>query len=114
MKIGDIQLVTCHKIPSRSFFFRGKQFPVCARCTGMYLGYITFPFFTFDIIHLSLAITLLLILPTFIDGLSQAYYNRESNNSLRLITGIMSGVGQMSLVAIIGKAMGYLIINHFL
>jgi len=80
----------------------------------MYLGYLTFPFFTLDIIYLSIAITLMLIIPTFIDGLTQAYFNRESNNSLRLITGIMSGVGQMSLVAIIGKSMGFFIINHFL
>ncbi len=28
----------CHQMPERSFFFRGKQFPVCARCTGVFLG----------------------------------------------------------------------------
>ncbi|MDQ3194145.1 MAG: DUF2085 domain-containing protein, partial [Bacteroidota bacterium] len=111
MKVGNIQLVTCHKMPGRSFFFRGKQFPICARCTGMYLGYLSFPFFTFDIIQISLAVTLVLTLPTFLDGLTQAYLNRESNNLLRLITGIMSGIGQMSLVAIIGKSMGFYIIN---
>jgi len=80
----------------------------------MYLGYLTFPFFTFDVISLSLVVTLILIIPTFIDGLTQAYCNRESNNTLRLITGIMSGVGQMSIVAMIGKSMGFFIINHFL
>lgn len=114
MKVGGIQLVTCHRLPHRSFFIKGKQLPVCARCTGMYIGYISFPLFTFDIIHLSLLMTLLFIVPTFIDGLTQAYCNRESNNVLRLITGIFSGIGQMSLVAIIGKSMGYFIINHFL
>lgn len=114
MKIGNVQLVTCHKLPERSFFFRGKQFPVCARCTGIYLGYLSFPFFTFDLVHLSLLFSLMLIIPTFIDGMLQAYLGRESNNTLRLITGIMSGIGQMSLVAIIGKSIGYFIINHFL
>jgi len=49
-------------------FFKGKQFPVCARCTGMYAGYISFPFFTLDLIHLSLLISFILIVPTFIDG----------------------------------------------
>ena len=29
----------CHCRPDRSFFFRGRQFPVCARCTGMLLGF---------------------------------------------------------------------------
>ena len=28
--------VICHQLPERSFFFHGQQFPVCARCTGLY------------------------------------------------------------------------------
>ena len=28
----------CHQRPERSFFFDGHQFPVCARCTGLYLS----------------------------------------------------------------------------
>ena len=28
----------CHQIPERSFHLSGVQFPVCARCTGLYLG----------------------------------------------------------------------------
>ena len=28
----------CHQLPERSFSFRGKQFPVCARCTGVFIG----------------------------------------------------------------------------
>lgn len=28
----------CHQIPERSFFFHEHQSPLCARCTGMYLG----------------------------------------------------------------------------
>jgi uncharacterized membrane protein len=30
--------VVCHQIPERSFHLSGMQFPVCARCTGLYLG----------------------------------------------------------------------------
>jgi uncharacterized membrane protein len=26
----------CHQMPERSFFWDGHQFPVCARCTGLY------------------------------------------------------------------------------
>jgi len=29
----------CHQIPDRSFFTAGHQFAVCARCTGLYLGF---------------------------------------------------------------------------
>ncbi|MBP8000499.1 MAG: DUF2085 domain-containing protein [Chloroflexi bacterium] len=28
----------CHRITDRSFTIGGRQFPLCARCTGMYLG----------------------------------------------------------------------------
>ena len=31
----------CHQMPERSFFIDGHQLPLCARCTGMYLGLVT-------------------------------------------------------------------------
>jgi len=30
--------VVCHQIPERSFVTAGRQWPVCARCAGLYLG----------------------------------------------------------------------------
>ena len=30
--------IVCHQLPERSFFLAGRQLPVCARCTGLYLG----------------------------------------------------------------------------
>jgi uncharacterized membrane protein len=33
-----IGAVVCHQLPDRSFFVSGTQWPVCARCTGLYLG----------------------------------------------------------------------------
>ena len=30
--------VICHQLPERSFFVDGRQLPVCARCTGLYLS----------------------------------------------------------------------------
>lgn len=87
-----IQLVDCHRMPSRSFFFRKKQFPVCARCTGIYLGYfLMIPILWFYQIGIILSVAL--ILPTMIDGLTQAYLNRESTNFLRCTTGILAGIG---------------------
>lgn len=37
MKIGA--RLGCHQRPDRSFFYKGYQFPVCARCTGLFVGY---------------------------------------------------------------------------
>ncbi|CAG0926353.1 hypothetical protein TFLX_00025 [Thermoflexales bacterium] len=30
----------CHQLPDRSFFIHEHQTPLCARCTGMYLGFL--------------------------------------------------------------------------
>jgi uncharacterized membrane protein len=40
---------------------------------------------------------LLAIAPTMIDGLTQAYFNRESTNFLRFSTGILAGYGLAGL-----------------
>ncbi len=100
-------------MPERSFFWRGKQFPVCARCTGIHLGYLSLPLFALGIIHLNLYWTLLFIFPTYLDGFTQAFFNRESNNTLRLITGLFAGIGTMSLSSIAGKYIGQKILIIF-
>lgn len=102
----------CHRMPERSFFWKGKQFPVCARCTGIHIGYLTFPFFLVGFFHLNIWITLAMFAVTYIDGLLQAFMNIKSTNSRRFITGLLSGVGSMSLVSIIGKSIGKIILQH--
>ena len=37
-KLGAIGYAVCHRIEARSFYIHDHQFPLCARCTGMYLG----------------------------------------------------------------------------
>lgn len=106
-----IHFVTCHKKPERSFFYKGKQFPICARCTGLYLGFVLLPFFLFGFLRFNIYLSMALILPTLIDGLTQAYFNRESNNLLRFITGVIAGLGCMSLTSILGNYIGYLIFD---
>lgn len=101
-----LHITYCHRKPERSFFWKGKQFPVCARCTGIHIGYISFPLFLFSVFTLNIWWTILLILPTYIDGLTQAFFKRESNNLLRVTTGVIAGIGLMSLVSIIGKFIG--------
>ena len=105
-----MQLVTCHRKPGRSFFWRGRQFPVCSRCTGIYLGYLSFPIFNFELCYLPSVWALLVIAPTLIDGLTQAYCKRQSFNWLRFATGLAAGIGLMALVVNIGTFLGHLIL----
>ncbi|MCW3108272.1 MAG: hypothetical protein JWQ09_2778 [Segetibacter sp.] len=102
----SIQFVSCHRKAERSFFWRGKQFPVCARCTGIYLGYLSFPVFNFDWYYISSFLSILLIMPTLLDGLTQAFMHRESTNFIRFTTGVLGGVGAMSLIVNIGTFIG--------
>ncbi|CUP95797.1 Predicted membrane protein [Dorea longicatena] len=86
----------CHQMPERSFFYKGYQFPLCARCTGLVIGYLMGILIYFlKIINWEIAI--LLCIPLVIDGGSQYLKWRMSNQRLRLITGILCGIGIMVL-----------------
>jgi len=37
-KLDAIGYAVCHRIPSHSFSMDGRSMPLCARCSGMYLG----------------------------------------------------------------------------
>ena len=92
----------CHRKPERSFFIRGHQFPVCARCTGFYISIITYTIIAYyiPIIYTNeyVLFGLLLCIPAIIDGITQALTKRESNNTLRFITGLIGGIGLMIIV----------------
>ena len=87
----------CHRLPERTFKIRGHYFPVCSRCTGFYISlflYYVYTFFFFVEYNNNLIIlALLLLIPALIDGSTQLLDLRESNNYLRLATGILGGLG---------------------
>lgn len=94
----------CHRRPDRSFFFRGHQFPVCARCTGFLVGTLAYCIFSFLVpVHYSytlLIIALLIQLPYIVDGTTQFFGYRESNNNLRFITGFIGAFGLIIMARI--------------
>lgn len=82
----------CHARADRSFFFRGRQFPICARCTGELVGMIA---------GIPIAVVLgvpqfwyvvLLMIPMLLDGFIQLLTSYESRNIRRLWTGILFGI----------------------
>lgn len=111
MRLPEVRFVACHRIPERSFFFHGRQLPVCARCTGMLLGYLTYPLFLFGMVSVGFWWSVALNIPAYIDGTTQAVGWRESNNALRLSTGILSGIGQIGIISIVGRILAQLILH---
>lgn len=83
----------CHQRPDRSFCINGKQFPLCARCTGILAGY----FLGITAACLTrcryCAVCMLLLIPMIVDGMVQQILKIESNNVRRFITGILGGIG---------------------
>ena len=84
----------CHGMPSRSFELFGATMPICARCTGVYLGLLAAPaLFAFlprlneGVLRIGLFAA---AMPMAIDGVTQAMRFRESTNGLRIVTGIVA------------------------
>ncbi len=107
----------CHQLPERSFFFRGRQFPICARCTGILIGYLIGIIYilTFKEIHIFLE--LLLMLPLLIDGTLQYFGYFQSTNIRRLLTGILAGISSICLfrlACVLGFQSGTWFYNHII
>lgn len=87
----------CHSRKDRSFHFNGKQFPICARCTGELLG-ILFSISIFYFYSPNLLTNIFLMIPMLLDGFLQLATKYESTNSKRLLTGILFGYALCNLL----------------
>jgi uncharacterized membrane protein len=86
----------CHQKADRSFFINENQMPFCSRCTAIWLGLaIGLCFMVFYKIELDekfLFLIIIGIVPIGIDGIGQLLNFWESNNIIRLITGLLAGI----------------------
>jgi len=98
-----LAIIPCHRMKSRSFTIKGYTFPLCARCTGILLGYLFVPVFLLPGVYIPLWIGILLNFPMIIDGWTQKKKWRMSTNWLRFITGITCGIGQSMMIGGISK-----------
>jgi uncharacterized membrane protein len=87
--------------------------PICARCTGFYAGLFVSIVLNVlwrvlvDLPSWALGLLIILgVLPMALDGLTQYYGIRKSNNTLRLMTGLGAGF-------IIGLCAVYVAINLY-
>lgn len=91
----------CHQLPERSLFAGGFQLPVCARDTGIYLGFV----FSLGVITLLsrrrrptelppwpvLLMGAAFVAAMAVDGFTSYAGIRTTDNDLRLITGLLAG-----------------------
>ncbi len=113
-KADAVGYAICHRIAARSFHEHGRQLPLCARCTGIYLGVaVDLAIFAArgrlraSRLPAVKALLVFLLLGGFyaVDGLNsylslfdayQPLYH--PNNTLRLLTGMSFGLGLMAVV----------------
>lgn len=107
----------CHQMPHRSFYYKEKQFPLCARCTGILIGYMVGIVWAAVAGYFSIILSLLLILPLLIDGGIQYVIKKESTNTRRLVTGILAGVGTVFIlcgIVVLGMSHGKYIVHYLI
>ena len=87
----NYQLTFCHALPERSFHIGKYQFPICSRCTGIFLG-ILFSIILMNYLDIPLFLLIIFMLPLIVDGFLQLFNLRKSNNTFRFVTGLMFGI----------------------
>jgi uncharacterized membrane protein len=98
----------CHQLPERSFFGGSIQVPVCARDTGIYIGFVV-SLALISLVHrpdrpkefpgvAGISAIILMIGAMGIDGVSSYAGWRTTTNDLRLITGLLCGFAMAAIV----------------
>ena len=90
MRLG--QKLHCHQMPERSFFWKGYQFPICARCLGVIIGHL-FGVISLFLFEFPIKLSIIFLFIMFLDWFIQYVGILESTNARRLVTGILGGFG---------------------
>lgn len=88
-------LYGCHCRNDRSLHWRGENFPICARCTGILVGNLLFAATAWFWMP-SFWWSALMLIPLILDGSIQLKTTYESNNRRRALTGFLFGYGLLS------------------
>ena len=86
----------CHQLPYRSSYVFGHKLCVCDRCLAIYAGLllagIAFALVRHRLRSLSLGLFALACVPMGWDGVTQLFGYRESDTTLRVLTGLLFGI----------------------
>ena len=95
--IGDVE---CHQIKERSYFLNGNEMPFCTRDLGLFAGLAgAFGLTTFYRLRYNPLLLMLGLVPLGLDGGIQLVTDYESNNPVRLVTGIIAGAALALILA---------------
>lgn len=91
----------CHQLPERSFSYNDKQYPICARCTGVAIGQMLGIISTISILlflikvplYFVVAAAIILSIPMGVDWGIQYFFKIYSTNTRRIISGVLCGIG---------------------
>lgn len=101
--LNYIGRLVCHQLPERTLWVGGHYLPVCARDTGVYLGF----FLGYLLLSQrkkeacgppNLLMTSLMVMPMIVDAGTQLIGLRTSTNELRLVTGLLFGTAVAPLL----------------
>ena len=87
----------CHQLPERSFFVRGRQLPVCARCTGVLIGQVSATLMSIIYKPISTIASIVMLAVMGGDWGLQEFNILKSTNCRRFITGVLAGYGLFNL-----------------
>ncbi|PEL13072.1 DUF2085 domain-containing protein [Bacillus sp. AFS017336] len=93
-----LKWIPCHRKQERSFRIGSYTFPLCARCTAILVGYLLLPILFMFSSFLYWWYIPILMIPLLVDGYTQKWKWRESNNVLRFITGLLFGIAHTILI----------------
>lgn len=100
----------CHQLSERSFYIKGFQFPLCARCTGIVAGYLFGTAMFLCKVYIPLEICVAGAVVMFFDWYIQYIGLLPSTNIRRFVTGLLCGACYLHfLVKILYRLWNYLI-----
>ena len=88
----------CHQLRDRSIIIKGVQLPLCARCTGIVVGFCLIGPIVSVFTSGNMFISIALILWMSLDGFLQLKNVISSTNFRRIVTGLGCGYGLFSIL----------------
>ena len=105
--LNEIGSLVCHQIDERSFSIGHNSFPLCARCTGIYTGFLVGALVMFLLrsrtVHRPLSfkdvlVSLSLLLPLIAEAIGENLHLWEVSNDSRMNIGLLGGAAISTLL----------------